>query len=319
MKIQLDLIQPSPHPVRTQWDDDRLNELAQSIKELGVIVPIKVRPTYGNGVLWEVVYGHRRVEAARRAGLKEIPATQEVLGDRQSYIEALVENIQRDDMTDIELSEALNQLRDEAGQSLSSSQIKKLVGLSETRITTLINLTKSHSDIADTFVAEITNRALKHDLGKVSQFKDLATKARFIGEKIKEPELRREVAKKVIDEDLSQQKTMEIAKRVKEAKDMAEKQAIIETPFEHVVTSPEFIQAKAEAKRKREKEVRKKQEEQPRSVKVYIEAIKVFSLAIQEAIQAADYSKFSPEAVRFIEGWHNSIRRDLELLEERWK
>ena len=65
MKIPLDLIAPSPTPVRTTWDEDKMNELAQSIKEQGVIVPVKVRPVNGH---YELVYGHRRTEASRRAG-----------------------------------------------------------------------------------------------------------------------------------------------------------------------------------------------------------------------------------------------------------
>ena len=62
MQIPLDLIKPSPRPVRSTWDEDALNQLAQSIKEQGLIVPIKVREIGGE---YEIVYGHRRVEALR--------------------------------------------------------------------------------------------------------------------------------------------------------------------------------------------------------------------------------------------------------------
>ena len=70
-EIPINKIHPSPNPIRKSWDEDKMEELTQSIKERGVIVPIKVRP---NGDSYEVVYGHRRIEAAGRAQLHSIPA-----------------------------------------------------------------------------------------------------------------------------------------------------------------------------------------------------------------------------------------------------
>ncbi len=108
MQIALSLIRPSPRPVRTTWDEEKMDELAASIKEQGVIVPVKVRPA-GEG--YEVVYGHRRIEAARRAGLGDIEAIIEGVEDTDALVQALIENIQREDMEPLDTAHALNQLK----------------------------------------------------------------------------------------------------------------------------------------------------------------------------------------------------------------
>ena len=71
MKIKLNDIKPSPEPIRSKWDEEAMEELKKSIAEQGLIVPIKVRRLDGE---YEIVYGHRRVEAMRRLGWKECEA-----------------------------------------------------------------------------------------------------------------------------------------------------------------------------------------------------------------------------------------------------
>ena len=109
--LNIDLIQPSPNPIRKTWDDDKMDELAQSIKEQGLIVPVKVRPT--DNAHYEVVYGHRRVEACRRAGLDKVEAIIEGMDDTDTLIQALIENVQREDMNPIDKGKALVRLQEQ--------------------------------------------------------------------------------------------------------------------------------------------------------------------------------------------------------------
>jgi ParB/RepB/Spo0J family partition protein len=108
MKIRLDLIKPAKNTVRSSFDREKIIELSKSIQEQGVIVPIKVRPIEKG--YFEIIYGHRRVEAAKMAGLCEIEAIEEGMDDTHSLVQGLVENVVRENMTPIETAKALQQL-----------------------------------------------------------------------------------------------------------------------------------------------------------------------------------------------------------------
>ena len=104
MKIPLELIRPSPNPIRTSWGEDGLRELTESIKEQGLIVPIKVRSI---GDAYEIIYGHRRAEACRRAGMHEIECIVDGMDDTNALIQAWIENSQREDMSALDRARAL--------------------------------------------------------------------------------------------------------------------------------------------------------------------------------------------------------------------
>jgi len=112
MKIKLNEIKPSTPRVRESQSPEKLDELAQSIKESGVIVPVKVRK---NGDGYTLVYGHRRVAAAKMAGLTEIDAIVEDMTDDVLLEQALIENVVREDMPSIEIAKALQKIKDESG------------------------------------------------------------------------------------------------------------------------------------------------------------------------------------------------------------
>jgi ParB/RepB/Spo0J family partition protein len=132
--IPISQIHPSPDPIRKSWDEGKMEELAQSIKERGVIVPIKVRP---NGDGYEVVYGHRRVEAAHRAGLVEMPAIVEGMDDIGALIQALIENVQREDMEPNDVSDSMQILVE---RGYGQRQIASITGLDNTRVGQLLAL-----------------------------------------------------------------------------------------------------------------------------------------------------------------------------------
>ena len=112
MKIKLSDIKGLDRRVRKQMSPEKLEELSDSIKDMGVIVPIKVRP---NGDGYTLVYGHRRVAAAKMAGLTEIEAILEDVPEDVLLTQSLVENVIREDMAAIDIAKALQQIIDDTG------------------------------------------------------------------------------------------------------------------------------------------------------------------------------------------------------------
>jgi len=116
-----------PFQCRTNPDDPEMAELTESIKALGVLQPILVRPK-PNG-LYEIVYGQRRVKAAEKAGLVEIPANIRILSDQEAYEVQFSENIQREDLSDMEKARMLNFLITKFGYT--QEQLAKKLGKSQ--------------------------------------------------------------------------------------------------------------------------------------------------------------------------------------------
>ncbi|MBQ8151181.1 MAG: ParB/RepB/Spo0J family partition protein [Firmicutes bacterium] len=135
--IDINDIKPNKDQPRKTFDEDRLNELAESISEHGLIQPIVVRET-GNG--FEIVAGERRWRAARKAGLKEIPALKRELTDEENMLLAIIENMQREDLDPIEEAEGISQMIDRYG--LNQEQVSKSLGKSRPYITNQLRLLK---------------------------------------------------------------------------------------------------------------------------------------------------------------------------------
>jgi ParB family chromosome partitioning protein len=123
---------------RTQFRQEALEELAASIKAKGVIQPILVRPVPGFPHQFEVVAGDRRWQAAQLAGHTEIPAIVRELSDPEALALALVENIQREELTPTEEARALGRLIEEF--SLTHQQVAEAVGRSRVAVTNLMRL-----------------------------------------------------------------------------------------------------------------------------------------------------------------------------------
>jgi ParB family chromosome partitioning protein len=123
---------------RTQFRPEALEELAASIKAKGIIQPILVRPVPGFPHQFEVVAGDRRWQAAQLAGLSEIPAIVRELSDQEALALALVENIQREELTPTEEARALGRLIGEF--SLTHQQVAEAVGRSRVAVTNLMRL-----------------------------------------------------------------------------------------------------------------------------------------------------------------------------------
>ena len=135
VELDLDQIQPNPLQPRLQFEPEKLKELAASIKENGVLQPIVVR---GSGGGYEIVVGERRWRAAQQIGLERIPAIVQHVSDEKMLELALVENIQRDELSPIEEGQAYQLLADQF--ALTHEEIAKRVGRSRTAVTNSLRL-----------------------------------------------------------------------------------------------------------------------------------------------------------------------------------
>jgi ParB family chromosome partitioning protein len=133
--IPITSIVPNPNQPRVHFDEAALEDLSNSIKAIGVLQPILVRPSEGG---YELIAGERRWRAARRAGLTEIPAVVKVTDDMSSTEQALVENLHRQDLTALEEAAAYRQLLDDF--SLTHDQVAERVGKSRSAISNALRL-----------------------------------------------------------------------------------------------------------------------------------------------------------------------------------
>src|SRR5471032_861384 len=129
-------IQPGKYQPRRAMDEDRLQELAASIKSQGVIQPIVVRPI--GAQRYEIIAGERRWRAAQLAGLTEIPAVIREVADEAAVAMALIENIQREDLNPLEEARALHRLIEEFG--LTHQAAATAVGRSRVAVSNLLRL-----------------------------------------------------------------------------------------------------------------------------------------------------------------------------------
>jgi ParB family chromosome partitioning protein len=134
-EIELDRIVPNEYQPRKAFDDDKLKELAASIREQGVIQPVIVHRA-GSG--YELIAGERRWRASRLAGLKTIPALIKEATKRDLLEMALIENIQREDLNALEAAEAYKRLQDEF--KLTQEDLAKRVGKERSTVTNFLRI-----------------------------------------------------------------------------------------------------------------------------------------------------------------------------------
>ncbi|SFG72199.1 ParB/RepB/Spo0J family partition protein [Oribacterium sp. WCC10] len=142
--IKLSRIQPDKNQPRMNFDEEKLQELADSIKEYGVITPIIVKQ---NGAFYEIVAGERRWRAARIAGLKEIPVIIKNVDERTSREMSIIENIQRDDLNPVEEALAYQSLIDDYG--LTQEEVASRVSKNRSTITNSLRLLKLDDDVLE--------------------------------------------------------------------------------------------------------------------------------------------------------------------------
>jgi len=142
LEVPVGAVAPNPKQPRTVFEDETLDALAVSIREVGVLQPIVVRKT-GEG--YEVIAGERRLRAARRAGLATVPVIVRDSDDAESLREALIENIHREDLGPIDLAEAFRELLEELG--VKQETLADRLGVSRSHIANTIRLLQLPSEV----------------------------------------------------------------------------------------------------------------------------------------------------------------------------
>lgn len=179
--VSINLIKSNNKQPRKSFDDDKLSELAESIKNHGIIQPIILKRDEDK---YTIIAGERRWRAAKLIGLKEIPATVIDLSDRDVLEVSLIENIQRQDLNPIEEAEAYKRLLNEF--NLTQEELGKRVGKSRVVITNALRLI----NLTDTVKQYIIDGVISEGHGRV-----LLT--------ISDEKVQGDIARKVIDEKLS--------------------------------------------------------------------------------------------------------------------
>ncbi len=144
LQLPLEALERNPRQPRKRFDEEKLQELAASIREHGVVEPILVRR---EGPRYRIVAGERRWRAAQRAGLREIPALVREANDRQAFELALVENLQRTDLDAIEEAEAFEVLVREHG--LTQEQVAGKVGKDRSTVANALRLLRLPAEVRD--------------------------------------------------------------------------------------------------------------------------------------------------------------------------
>ena len=136
--LKISEIEPNKNQPRREFEPESLNELSESIAQHGVLQPLVVRPLFGGG--YEIVAGERRFRAARMAGLTNVPVVVRELTDSEAMELALVENLQREDLSDLELAMGYESLMKEYG--MTQEQISGIVNKSRSAVANTLRLLK---------------------------------------------------------------------------------------------------------------------------------------------------------------------------------
>jgi ParB family chromosome partitioning protein len=193
IEIDIDLIEPNTLQPRTNFDEERLEELAQSIKSNGIIQPLLVRRQ--NGERFQLVAGERRWRAAQRAGLLRVPCVVREIPEDKVLELALIENIQRQELNAIEEAHAYKRLIETLG--LTQEMVAQRVGRDRTFITNYLRLLRLPEDIQQ--LVERDKLSMGHARALLG---------------IDDPEIQRKVAKNITEHGISVRETERTIKRL---------------------------------------------------------------------------------------------------------
>ena len=167
--ISIDLVEPNPYQPRLEFNDDALMDLAQSIRENGLIQPLTVREVDGK---YQIVAGERRFRAMKLNGAVEIPAIVMDANEIQMAEMALVENIQRENLSAIEEAKSYVEIMKYAG--LNQSQLALRVGKSQSSIANKIRLLNLNEEVQNAVSAkEITYADMESALIHLGKLHDI--------------------------------------------------------------------------------------------------------------------------------------------------
>lgn len=190
--VKMSRIDPDKNQPRKNFDKEKLEELADSIKKKGVLQPILVQETGGR---YTIIVGERRWRAAKIAGLKEIPVIIRDFTERERAEAALIENIQREDLNVIEEAKAYQTLIEE--YNITQEEVAAQVSKSRTAVTNILRLLKLSPEV----------RAMVSD-GKLSMGQARALVA------VEDPAVQKELAEKIIAQDLNVREVEKLIKKL---------------------------------------------------------------------------------------------------------
>ncbi|TIT78245.1 MAG: ParB/RepB/Spo0J family partition protein [Mesorhizobium sp.] len=149
-KVPIEFVSPNPKNPRRHFGDAELTDLAQSIREHGVVQPVVARPSPSSPGRYEIIAGERRWRAAQRAGLAEIPLIVRDVNDRTALELAIIENVQRADLNPVEEAQGYQQLIDEHGYT--QADLGQVIGKSRSHVANTLRLLKLPNVIRDMLV-----------------------------------------------------------------------------------------------------------------------------------------------------------------------
>ncbi len=214
--IQLELISPNPEQPRTTFDEEALDELAASIRELGIIQPLSLRKTGENS--YQIIAGERRYRAALKAGLASVPAYIRTANDSELTEMALIENIQREDLNAIEIALTFRKLIDQ--YNLTQERLSERIGKKRATIANFLRLLKLPAEV------QLGLRDKRVDMGHA---RALLT--------INDPSLQLKLYNEIVKQGLSVRKVEELAKSYQQA---AENGEVPEKPAPQRMTNHDF-------------------------------------------------------------------------------
>lgn len=196
IEIDINSIYPNENQPRKNFDEERINELAQSIKEHGVIQPLIVAK---DGEFYKIIAGERRWRAAKVAGLKKVPIIVKDLTDTEVMEISLIENLQREDLNPVEEAKAYKALMDE--YKLTQEDISKKIGKARSSITNSIRIL----NLDEKVLSYIVDGTLSEGHGKALL-------------SIEDKNMQYEIAKKIIDGGLNVRQTEQLVKTILKGK-----------------------------------------------------------------------------------------------------
>ena len=295
-KIPIKDLSSSKDQVRITFNEEKLDELALSLKQQGQEVPIKVRP---NGKGYEIIYGHRRTEASKRAGLKTIDAIVDDVDDTEALRKQVLENEYRERVPDVEKAKGYLKLLEKLG--CSQRKLGSVLGISPQYLGLQLNALEAIDKGVEVYsssgdIALMTTQMVARLHGNWNE--------------------KRKVADKVNSEKLSQRQIGDVVRVYNAASTTEEKKKVLQVKhpkrkdvaFEQAINAVELL-----ARRKTEKRRQAETTDEP-IVKNYMDAMTAYRDAIKEARESS--IRFAPEASQFVVRRHNLITKEMLTLKE---
>ena len=317
MLIPISKIQPAPEPIRKTWDKQGMDDLKWSLMEQGQVEPIGV---HENGTGYVVVWGHRRLEAARLAGWSEIESVVVAQDEINNLIQAGIENLAGEDMSvddKVEWAQRLIEL------GLSQNEISRRSTVNQSTISHWL-IVKAQKDAG----VRIDPKPFdKRDDG-VMKFVNIA---QVLGN---DTEAKKAIAQKVTEDNLGQALTREIAQAYRDAPTPEVKKKILEVPVMSRDTADDILRRakfKVELEGgvsdyretqewKHERQERNEMDAWDYAVKEFLDMTRTYTELARKGHALIKYGKFSPEAARFtirkIDALMDTLKNYKEELEQ---